>query len=227
MREKSHWTDLRDLDVRRRSGAEIRPKTPGQKKYLDAIRSHQVTICVGPPGCGKSLLCAAVAAEELRAGRVEKIVVARPMVECDEQMGFLPGGVDEKMAPFVAAMRSCLSRCSGPSEFSAWESSRKVEYHPLAVMRGLTFEKSFCLLDEAQNASYSQIRMFLTRFAESSRVVVNGDWYQSDIVEYGEMPPIYDVMRKMVGLKEVALIQLGDEDIVRSALVREIEKRLR
>lgn len=238
MREKNpKWMDLRDFNVARRVEAKqpkIVPKTPGQARYVEAIKSHQVTICVGSPGTGKSILSVAIATEELRAGKIDKIVLTRPLVEClrpgtraESRLGFLPGGIQEKMAPFVAAIRGCFLKVMSPEELAKYEASEVVQYIPVEVMRGLTFDRSFVIADESQNLGRNQLRMLLTRFAETSKVVVNGDLFQSDIVEDDEDCPLLFVMKQLYKLDGVAIVQLGDEDIVRSKLVREIEKRLR
>lgn len=228
----------RDFQVTQRVAAEaavkqIRPKTPGQAAYLEAIKTHIVTICVGPAGCGKSLLAASVAVTELKQDKIESIIVCRPLVECTgdksgrSRVGFLPGGLGEKIAPFVAAARACIAKCLTPDELTKYETSGRIQYHPLEMMRGLTFSNSFVISDESQNMEYIQLHMLLTRFGENARVVVNGDLFQSDITDRDTIPPLYDVMKRLNGVPDIAIVQLTDDDIVRSPLVKEIEKRLR
>lgn len=234
MRKEPQWMELRDFAVRSRGQGQIKPKTPGQAKYLEAIRSSQVTICVGPPGSGKSQLAVCQAVEDLRADKIDTIVVSRPLVEClrpgsrtESRLGFLPGGIEEKLAPFIAAVRGCLLKMMSPEELVKLEGAGVVKYQPIETMRGLTFERAFVVADEMQNASYNQIRMLLTRFADSSKVVLNGDLFQSDIVGEDEDAPLLSVMRRLNGVKGIEMIQLTDDDVVRSKLVREIEIRLR
>lgn len=204
-----------------RSGAMIRPRTIGQKAYADAIRHHAITFGIGPAGTGKTYLAVALAAFYLKNHDVSRIILVRPAVEAGEKLGFLPGDMQEKVNPYLRPLFDGLLDMFGPEEFTRLQQKGQIEVAPLAYMRGRTLEKSFIILDEAQNTTVDQIKMFLTRLGYRSRMVINGDVTQIDL------PPsvtsgLTDACRVLKGIRGIAEITFSADDVVRHDLVAAI-----
>lgn len=197
-------------------------KNKSQASYISAIKAHKLTFGIGPAGTGKSYCAGALAAEELENRRIEKIIISRPAVEAGENMGFLPGDLHEKFDPYFDAFRDCLIERLGKGVVECALKNGRIVVSPLAYLRGKTFNDAFVVLDEAQNCTRSQLKMFLTRIGENCRVVVNGDIRQSDI---GSGSGLQDAIDRLGGLDSVYVHEFGREDIVRSGLVRDIIDR--
>ncbi|TXH10014.1 MAG: PhoH family protein [Hyphomicrobiaceae bacterium] len=159
----------------------VRPKTEGQREYLQALRSSTITVCDGPAGCGKTFLACAVAVDLLQLGQIERIVLTRPAVEAGEKLGYLPGDLAEKINPYLRPLFDSLGDLLDPETAKMAFEAGIIEVAPLAYMRGRTFRNAYVVLDEAQNATPDQVRMFLTRIGEGSRFVICGDSKQSDL----------------------------------------------
>ena len=201
----------------------LEPKTPSQKRYISAIKNNCLTFGIGPAGTGKSYCAAAMAADALESGRVERIILTRPAVEAGEQLGFLPGALDEKFAVYIEAFREILNERLGRGAVDYYLRHGRIVAAPLAFMRGKTFSQdTFVILDEAQNTSMSQMKMFLTRIGEDCKVVVNGDIEQSDIRGPNGLA---DAIKRLRGVPGVCIHQFEREDIVRSGLVRAVMDR--
>ncbi len=160
---------------------EVKPRTFHQAAYIKSIRNHQLTFGIGPAGCGKTWLCAALSAHALMEHGAEKIVITRPVVEAEERLGFLPGNAEDKFAPYFAPFREVLEEFLGKGHVSGLMKAGRIEIAPLAYMRGRTFKNAWVVLDEAQNVTLGQMKLFLTRIGENARVIVNGDLRQSDV----------------------------------------------
>jgi len=198
-------------------------KTKSQQTYINAINSHCLTFGTGPAGTGKSYCAAAIAADALLSGSVSRIILTRPAVEAGEQLGFLPGDVDEKYAVYIEAVRDTLNQRLGSGAVDYHLRHGRIVAAPLAYMRGKTFdEDTFVILDEAQNTTVAQMKMFLTRIGESCKVVVNGDVQQSDIRGPNGLA---DAVKRLEGLAGVYIHEFSREDIVRSGLVRALMDR--
>ncbi len=207
----------------RRIATPLQAKTPAQQHYINAIRHHCLTFGLGPAGTGKSYCAGALAAEALESGQIEQIILTRPAVEAGEQLGFLPGAVDEKFAVYIDAFRDILNERLGAGTVEYCLRHGRIVAAPLAYMRGKTFgSKTFVILDEAQNTSITQMKMFLTRIGEGCRVVINGDVAQSDIRGANGLA---DAVTRLQGLPSICIHQFEREDIVRSGLVRDIIDR--
>jgi len=203
--------------------APLEARTPSQKRYINAIRNHCLTFGIGPAGTGKSYCAGALAAQALEAGQIDRIILTRPAVEAGEQLGFLPGDLNEKFSPYIDAFRDILNARLGPGTVDYCLRHGRIVASPLAYMRGKTFdERTFVVLDEAQNTTPAQMKMFLTRIGEESRVVVNGDIRQSDIRGPNGLA---DAIERLRGVPSVYVHRFEREDIVRSGLVREIIDR--
>jgi phosphate starvation-inducible PhoH-like protein len=203
--------------------APLEARTPSQKRYINAIRNHCLTFGIGPAGTGKSYCAGALAAQALEAGQIDRIILTRPAVEAGEQLGFLPGDLNEKFSPYIDAFRDILNARLGAGTVDYCLRHGRIVASPLAYMRGKTFdERTFVVLDEAQNTTPSQMKMFLTRIGEESRVVVNGDIRQSDIRGPNGLA---DAIERLRGVPSVYVHRFEREDIVRSGLVREIIDR--
>jgi len=204
----------------------VRPleaKTSAQKNYINAIKNNCLTFGIGPAGTGKSYCAAAIAADALEAGRVERVILTRPAVEAGEQLGFLPGDVNEKFAVYIEAFRDTLNERLGSGAVDYYLRHGRIVAAPLAFMRGKTFsEDTFVILDEAQNTSVAQMKMFLTRIGEGCQVVVNGDVDQSDIRGPNGLA---DAVSRVKGLPRVHVHKFERDDIVRSGLVRDLMDR--
>ncbi|HPU43373.1 MAG TPA: PhoH family protein, partial [Dictyoglomaceae bacterium] len=201
----------------------IRVVTPGQKKYVEAIEKSNIVFSKGPAGTGKSFLAIAVGLILLRNNVVKKMILTRPVVEAGEKLGFLPGDIQQKVDPYIRPLYDFLEELLGQERLSKLIEKNILEVAPLAYMRGRTFKEAFVLLDEAQNTTPLQIKMFLTRFGFGSKMVVTGDVTQTDLGN-GEISGLMHAWQVLQGIKGVAFVDLTDEDIVRHDIVREIVK---
>jgi phosphate starvation-inducible PhoH-like protein len=200
----------------------IEAKTENQRLYLAAMRTAGITFGLGPAGTGKTFLAAAIAAEMLDGKEVERIIVARPAVEAGAKMGFLPGEIDEKFDPYLRPFKEVLERRLGKSKVQLHMKRLTIEARPLAYMRGATFDNAIVVLDEAQNTTPVEMKMFLTRIGDNSSIVVNGDLRQKDIPGPSGLE---DAIKRLATLKEVSVVQFTKADVVRSGLCRAIVER--
>lgn len=203
------------------SGRSVRAKTPMQQSYLDAIRSHEITVSIGPAGTGKTFLACAMAVKALRERQVTRVILSRPTVEAGEKLGYLPGDLMEKVDPHFRPLYDALQEFLGISRFQQLLRQGTIEITPLGYMRGRTFNEAFIVLDEAQNTTDKQMRMFLTRMGYGSRVVVTGDRTQIDLASPKDSSLF--TLRKVLGeIERLAFIDLGEKDVIRHELVRRI-----
>lgn len=206
-----------------RAKAPLTARTAAQQSYINAIKNHCLTFGIGPAGTGKSYCAGALAAEALESGRIERIILTRPAVEAGEQLGFLPGEVEEKYAVYIDAFRDILNERLGRGVVDYCLRHGRIVGAPLAYMRGKTFNNNtFVILDEAQNTTPAQMKMFLTRIGEDTKVVINGDIRQSDIRGPNGLE---DAINRVGGLPGVHIHSFEREDIVRSGLVKHILDR--
>ncbi|MBI4230976.1 MAG: PhoH family protein [Planctomycetes bacterium] len=196
------------------------PRTPGQKAYLDAIARHDLVLCTGPAGSGKTYLAVAAAIHALGQGAVNRIVLARPAVEAGEKLGFLPGDMAEKVNPYLRPIYDALDDLLTPEQSHRYTERGVIEVAPIAFMRGRTLNRSFAILDEAQNCTVAQLKMFLTRLGNQSKAVVTGDVTQSDLP--GGTSGLVDALQTLQGVPGIAEVALRDCDIVRHPLVTRI-----
>ena len=196
-------------------------QTVNQKDYIKAIKSHDVTICEGPAGTGKTHIAVGMAVAALRKEDVDRIVVARPVVEAGEQIGFLPGELDQKMGPFIRPINDEMSEYASHTMIAGWKNAKKFEIVPIGYMRGRTFKHSFVVCDECQNLNYDQMFMLITRFGKSSKMVLTGDSAQSDLLENkrGAFRFAFEIFSRIDG---IATIKLDRSDNQRHALVNEV-----
>ena len=202
-------------------GRLIKPKTLGQKRYVDSIRKNLVTFGIGPAGTGKTYLAVALAAFYLKNREVERIILTRPAVEAGEKLGFLPGDLQEKIDPYLCPLYDALADMFGYDQFQKMIDRNIIEVAPLAYMRGRTLEESFIILDEAQNTTREQMKMFLTRMGNHSRVVVNGDATQIDLVDR-RMSGLTEAEKILKDVRGVGMVYFSDEDVVRHDMVGRI-----
>ena len=199
----------------------VTPRTPAQGRYIDTIRRHELTFGIGPAGTGKTYLAVACAAEALMAGEVDRIVLSRPAVEAGERLGFLPGDMKDKVDPYLRPLYDALFDMVPAALVAKGLAENQIEIAPLAFMRGRTLSSAFVILDEAQNTTPAQMKMFLTRLGEGSRMVVTGDPTQVDLPA-GAVSGLADAVAKLRGIESVAVSEFGRADIVRHALVGRI-----
>ena len=202
-------------------GRVVRPKTAGQRRYMDTVSSHAVTFGVGPAGTGKTYLAVAAAVEALRSGQVRRILLTRPAVEAGERLGFLPGDLAAKIDPYLRPLYDALYDFIGPEQTRELLDQGVIEIAPLAYMRGRTLNDAFVILDEAQNTSPEQMKMFLTRLGFNSRMVITGDITQVDLPT-GNRSGLRVVMDILDGVDDVAFVRLTGKDVVRAAIVARI-----
>ena len=202
-------------------GKPIKAKTLGQKDYVDAIRNHDVCFGIGPAGTGKTYLAVAMAINSLKNKEVEKLILARPAVEAGERLGFLPGDLQEKVDPYLRPLYDALYEMLGRDAALRLKEKEVIEVVPLAYMRGRTLDNSFIILDEAQNATKEQMKMFLTRMGFGSKMIITGDITQVDLPS-GKASGLTDAMHILKGVEGIAFCQLKDTDVVRHPLVRRI-----
>jgi phosphate starvation-inducible PhoH-like protein len=199
----------------------IAAKTQGQKDYLQAIEAHDIVVSIGPAGTGKTYLAVAKAVEALARKRVRRIILARPAVEAGESLGFLPGDLQAKVDPYLRPLYDALDDMMPSEKMQRAIEARTIEIAPLAYMRGRTLADAFIILDEAQNATGAQMKMFLTRLGVNSKVVVTGDKTQVDLPRR-EDSGLIQIERILPGIDGLAFVYLDEEDVVRHRLVREI-----
>jgi phosphate starvation-inducible protein PhoH and related proteins len=199
----------------------VRPKTAGQKRYLDAVQEHDLTFCVGPAGTGKTYLAVAAAAAMLKSGQAKRLVLARPAVEAGERLGFLPGDLQAKVNPYLRPLFDALNDMMDFEQVKRFMVSDIIEVIPLAFMRGRTLNEAVIILDEAQNTTVSQMLMFLTRLGHDSKMIVTGDPSQVDLA--GNVASgLLDAMQRLAGIKGISIVELERADIVRHKLVQNI-----
>lgn len=202
-------------------GKLIKSKTVGQKKYVDAIKKNTVTIGVGPAGTGKTYLAVALAVSALKEKKVDKIILTRPAVEAGEKLGFLPGDLQEKVNPYLRPLYDGLQEMLGLDSYQKLMEKGVIEVAPLAYMRGRTLNNAFIILDEAQNTTPEQMKMFLTRLGFNSKAVVTGDITQTDLPT-GARSGLVEAMRILRGIEGIAIHEFSERDVVRHKLVQRI-----
>ena len=202
-------------------GKPIKPKTLGQKAYCDAIAKNTITLGIGPAGTGKTYLAVAAAVAAFRAEEVNRIILTRPAVEAGERLGFLPGDLQSKVDPYLRPLYDALFDMLGADTYQKYLERGNIEVAPLAYMRGRTLDDSFIILDEAQNTSREQMKMFLTRIGFGSKVVITGDITQIDLPE-DKTSGLKVAMKVLDGIEDIAICQLTGSDVVRHRLVQKI-----
>jgi phosphate starvation-inducible PhoH-like protein len=202
-------------------GKKIAPKTFGQKRYVDAIRHSTLTFAIGPAGTGKTYLAVAVAVRALQERQVSRLILTRPAVEAGERLGFLPGSLYEKIDPYMRPLYDALYEMTGPDTLPRLMERGVVEVAPLAFLRGRTLNNAFIILDEAQNTTPEQMKMFLTRMGLGSIVVVNGDATQVDLPT-GQLSGLFVVEEILEGIEGISFVHLGGKDVVRHKIVQDI-----
>ena len=202
-------------------GKPLKAKTLGQKEYVDAIKANDITFGIGPAGTGKTYIAVAMAVNALKNKEAEKIILARPAVEAGERLGFLPGDLQEKVDPYLRPLYDALYDILGREATLRLKEKETIEVVPLAYMRGRTLDNAFIILDEAQNATKEQMKMFLTRMGFGSKVIVTGDVTQIDLPR-GKRSGLVDAVRILDGVEGIAFRRLTDSDVVRHPLVRRI-----
>ena len=202
-------------------GKLIKAKTVGQQNYMKAIQKNTITLGVGPAGTGKTYLAVAAAVAAFRERSVNRIILTRPAVEAGERLGFLPGDLQNKVDPYLRPLYDALYDMLGPETFQKYQERGSIEVAPLAYMRGRTLDDSFIILDEAQNTTKEQMKMFLTRLGFGSKIVITGDVTQIDLPS-DKTSGLKDAVRVLEGVKDIAICRLTSADVVRHALVQEI-----
>ena len=206
-----------------RFGKPVQPKTRGQARFISVIKQHDIVLAAGPAGTGKTFLAVAMAVQALEKKLVERIILVRPAVESGESLGFLPGAIGEKIGPYMRPLYDSLSVMMSTERLKEYEDGNAIEIAPLAYMRGRTLGKCFIILDEAQNTSVSQMKMFLTRIGIGSKAVLTGDESQVDLDKF-QKSGFAHARKILTGIEGIGQIELTVEDVVRHRLVREIIK---
>lgn len=221
-----HWKDIRDEEISVMRKDNVRGLTKNQDIYINAINNSVITFCTGPAGSGKSYVACGMAAKYLKDGKVEKIVVSRPLVNCGKGIGFLPGELQEKVDPYMRPIFDAFYDFFTPEEIDKYIKEGLIEMVPLELMRGSSIKKAFILLDEAQNCEYIQLHMFLTRFGEGSKVVITGDASQSDLI--GDTNTFANIVERFRSKrhKDISIIELERKDIVRHPLIAFVDEQL-
>ena len=203
------------------SGKPVKAKTLGQKRYVEAIRQNTVVFGVGPAGTGKTYLAVAMAVKAFKAGEVTRIILTRPAVEAGESLGFLPGDLQTKVDPYLRPLYDALFEMLGEESFNRQVEKGTIEVAPLAYMRGRSLNDSFIILDEAQNTTREQMKMFLTRLGFQSKAVITGDLTQTDLPA-SKKSGLSDAIRVLTGVDDIAILRFSEKDVVRSKIVQDI-----
>ena len=219
---EEHINDIaKDVLCVTAKGKPIKAKTLGQKRYVDAIRKNTVTLGVGPAGTGKTYLAVAAAVAAFREKQVNRIILTRPAVEAGERLGFLPGDLQSKVDPYLRPLYDALFDMLGAETYNKYLERGNIEVAPLAYMRGRTLDDSFIILDEAQNTSREQMKMFLTRLGFGSKIVITGDITQIDLPA-DKVSGLKEAMRVLQNVEDIAICRLGEADVVRHVIVQRI-----
>lgn len=213
--------ELEDIIVVTKKGKPIQPKTLGQKRYLELIKSNDITFGIGPAGTGKTYLAVAMAVKAFKRDEVSKIALTRPAVEAGESLGFLPGDLKEKVDPYLIPLYDALFDMFGPEKFAKYLERGFIEVAPLAFMRGRTLDNAFIILDEAQNTTPEQMKMFLTRLGFGSKAVITGDLTQTDLPNK-KQSGLLQATKILKDVEGIGSITLNDKDVVRHELVQRI-----
>lgn len=214
-------TALPETLYRSHRGREIRPKTAGQRAFVEAIERNTLTFGIGPAGTGKTFLAVVMAVRALRARHVSRVILSRPAVEAGEKLGFLPGDLKEKVDPYLRPLYDALGDLLDDTVVERYLERGIIEVAPLAYMRGRTLSEAFVILDEAQNATRDQLKMFLTRLGAGSKMIVNGDVTQIDLPR-GATCGLLEVPRRFAGIEDIGIVELNETDVVRHPLVSKI-----
>ena len=221
---ESHINDIaRDVLCVTAKGKPIKAKTLGQKRYVDAIKKNTITLGIGPAGTGKTYLAVAAAVAAFRNKQVNRIILTRPAVEAGERLGFLPGDLQSKVDPYLRPLYDALFEMLGAETYQKYVERGNIEVAPLAYMRGRTLDDSFIILDEAQNTSREQMKMFLTRLGFGSKIVITGDITQIDLPR-DTVSGLKEAMRVLDGVEDIAICKLNESDVVRHVIVQRIIK---
>ena len=221
---EEHINDIaRDVLCVTAKGKPIKPKTLGQKRYVDAIKKNTITLGIGPAGTGKTDLAVAAAVAAFRDKQVNRIILTRPAVEAGERLGFLPGDLQSKVDPYLRPLYDALFDMLGAETYNKYLERGSIEVAPLAYMRGRTLDDSFIILDEAQNTSREQMKMFLTRLGFGSKIVITGDITQIDLPR-DTVSGLKEAMRVLDGVEDIAICRLNEADVVRHVIVQRIIK---
>ena len=204
-------------------GKPVKPKTLGQKKYIETIRKNTITLGVGPAGTGKTYLAVAMAVTAFRAKEINRIILTRPAVEAGEKLGFLPGDLQSKVDPYLRPLYDALFDMLGAANFQKHQERGDIEVAPLAYMRGRTLDDSFIILDEAQNTTTEQMKMFLTRLGFNSKMVVTGDITQIDLPD-GKRSGLKEAIKVLKNIEDIGVVRFNEKDVVRHRLVQDIIK---
>ena len=199
----------------------LKAKTKNQEGYIRAIENNDVTLCTGPAGTGKTAVSVGLACDYLLDGRVEKIVVTRPVIESGRGLGFLPGTFEEKIHPYLVPVLEEMEYRLNTNRVQAYRDEGKIEVCPLEYMRGRNFHNCFMILDEAQNATFEQLKMFITRIGWDSKAVINGDMDQTDLI-HAEQGGLDTFLYRLDGVNDVGIAELTDEDIIRNKIISKI-----
>lgn len=205
------------------SGKIVRARTVGQKRYIDAIKNNTIVLGIGPAGTGKTYLAVAMAVKAFREHKIKKIILTRPAVEAGEKLGFLPGDLQDKVDPYLRPLYDALFDMFGAESFGRYMEKGIIEVAPLAYMRGRTLDEAFIILDEAQNTTSEQIKMFLTRLGNESRMVITGDITQIDLPD-AKKSGLVEAIRVLKGIDDIDIHRFSEKDVVRHKLVQDIIK---
>lgn len=205
------------------SGKILRARTVGQKQYVDAIKNNTIVLGIGPAGTGKTYLAVAMAVKAFREHKIRKIILTRPAVEAGEKLGFLPGDLQDKVDPYLRPLYDALYDMFGSESFARYMEKGIIEVAPLAYMRGRTLDEAFIILDEAQNTTSEQIKMFLTRLGNESRMVITGDITQIDLPD-ARKSGLVEAIKVLKGIDDIAIHKFSEKDVVRHRLVQDIIK---